>query len=109
MTTLKDDFVDSANGSPIEAVIVGEMGWPDYGNDERHEPGLSRKGEILSWEEAAPLLDYEYDSGYGAPDCQAVWAWTKDSVLFIVEYDGSTYISSIPRNPEEGIPSMPGG
>jgi hypothetical protein len=68
--------IEDVAAEPIEAVVIGDMGWDDYGNDERHEAALARKGEVLTWAEGRPLLDYEYDNGYGAPDCNAVWAWS---------------------------------
>ena len=101
--------IEEAAEEPIRFVVIGEMGWRNYGDDERHRPGLARKGELLAWDVARPLLDYEYDDGYGAPDCQAIKAWTDDKVLWVTQYDGSTSISSGPRGPIAHIPTMPGG
>ena len=79
--TFATDIEEAAEGEPIEAIVIGEMGWEGYGDDDRHAPGLARKGEILRWAEARPLLDYEYDRGFGAPDCQAIRAWTEKGHL----------------------------
>lgn len=106
--TLAEDFEEEA-GEPILFAVIGDMGWSNYGNDERHDPGLGRKGHLLDWGAARPLLDYNYSSDYGAPDCQAVYAWTESKVLFVVQYDGSTWVSSLPRNPFGCVPTMPGG
>ena len=54
---------------------------------------------ILTWEEARPHLDYEYDSGYGSQDCHNVYIWTPTRVIYIHEYDGSTWPETVPRNP----------
>lgn len=62
---------------------------------------------ILSWQEARPHLDYQYDSGYGAVDCHAVYAWTPSRVLFISQYDGSTHVTSVPRHPYVDFSMLP--
>lgn len=59
----------------------------------------------LTWEQAAPLLDYEYNSGYGSMDCHNIYFWTAQSVGYIHEYDGSTSVELIPRNPSDYIPN----
>jgi len=115
--TFATDIEEAAEGEPIEAIVIGEMGWEGYGDDDRHAPGLARKGEILRWAEARPLLDYEYDRGFGAPDCQAIRAWTENKVIWVTQYDGSTSVNSALRNPPPPspddptsfIPMMPGG
>lgn len=104
-----DDIDVAAGTEPILSVVIGDMGWTDYGDDARHAPGLARKGEVLSWAEARPLLDYEYDDGFGAPDCHAVNAWTASRVIYVSQYDGSTMVTSVPRHPAPGPVEMPGG
>lgn len=97
----------AAGGEAIEGIVIGEFGWDSYGLREDHPP--VRTGVVLTWDEARPMLDYAYDAGYGAPDCHAVWAWTASRVLFVVQYDGSTGVQWVPRNPTSGDPDMPGG
>lgn len=87
----------------IEAVVIGEMGW------ENSQYSSQKRGVVLTWEEARPMLDYEFDSGYGAPECNAITVYTKSRILFISQYDGSTQLNSLPRNPEAHMPYMPGG
>jgi hypothetical protein len=108
-SSFADDIERAAKGQEIEAIVIGDMGWPGYGKDERHAPGHARKGEILTWEEARPLLDYPYDTGYGAPDCHGITAWTAKRVIFVTQYDGATAIDYVPRNPTRIVPHMPGG
>lgn len=55
------------------------------------------------------MLDYAYDGSFGAPECDAIWAWTPTRVLFVSQYDGATRVESVPRNPQDGTPEMPGG
>lgn len=106
--TFKDNILEVAGKEEIIAIVIGEMGWEDY-NDKGKPEYKSVIGKLLTWKEAAPILDYSYNTGYGAPDCQAVIAWTETKVIFVVQYDGSTSIHSVPRNPVSHIPCMPGG
>lgn len=103
--TFKDDILEAANGEPILAIVIGEFGW---GYRERVPLQVSTN-QVLTWEEAASSLDYKYDDGFGAPDCHAITAWTENTVIFVVQYDGSTCVQTIPRNPIDHKPEMPGG
>lgn len=107
--TFADDIEKAAGDEPILHVAIGGMGWPEYGADERHAPALARKGDLLPWAEARPLLAFEYDCGHGAPDCMAIYAWTESQVLYVVQYDGATGVESLPRHPMLCVPEMPGG
>lgn len=110
MANLKDWLENVAGDEPIEAVVIGEMGWgDDYGSEDI--PGYSEHPRYvpLTWEQAAPHLDYEFSSGFGAPSCEAVYAWTPTRVIGISQYDGATSPFTVPRNPVECKPEMPGG
>lgn len=111
MANLKQWIEKAAEGELIEAVIIGNMGWADYKLEELPESARDTNNwnKPLLWDVAAPLLDYEFDSGYGAPGCQAIYAYTKTKVIFISQYDGATGYECIPRNPVECVPTMPGG
>lgn len=108
---LKQWVVAAAKGEPIEAIVIGNMGWEDCGIDDIPEPSRDRDkwNKVLSWAEAEPLLDYNFDSGYGAPGCQAITAWTATKVIFISQYDGATGVEWLPRHPVDHQPRMPGG
>lgn len=112
------DIEASAEGEPIEAVVIGAFGWGGWSEDpddlaygEESVPFIpwDRRGVVLPWEEARPLLDYQYDNGYGAPGCHAITAWTPSKVLFVTQYDGATGVDVMPRNPVDHRPEMPGG
>jgi len=105
------DILEAAKGEPIEAIVIGNMGWSDYGLEELPPEAQDRTkwNRILKWDEAAPILDYEYDAGFGAPGCQAITAWTATRVLFVSQYDGATHVDSVPRHPIDHEPEMPGG
>jgi hypothetical protein len=109
MANLKQWLLEEANDEKIEAVVIGEMGWGSYRSEEVHNYTEMPKGQIISWQEAEKWLDYEFSSGYGAPGCNAVYAWTTNKVIAIYQYDGSTGVYWIPRNPTDIMPDMVGG
>jgi hypothetical protein len=113
VSTFAEDIEQAANGEPILAVVIGEFGWRngwgENGYGETDPLSWDKRGVPLLWTEARPLLNYEYNSGYGAPCCHAIYAWTISQAIFVVQYDGSTWLTSVPRNPVPCHPNMPGG
>lgn len=109
MANLKGWILKAANGEAVEGVVIGEMGWGSYGSDGVPNYAQQPRNRVLTWQEALPWIDYEFEAGYGAPGCNAVYAWTASRVLFVSQYDGSTCINSVPRNPGDVPPVMPGG
>lgn len=111
--TFAEEIESIAQGTII-ACVIGESAWgglyglADFvGDPEGGAPWPI--GKVISWEEARPFLDHDYDRGYGAPDCPAIYAWTEAAVLFVSQYDGATSLNRVPRSPEDGLPIMPGG
>jgi hypothetical protein len=101
-----EGILEAANGQPIEAIVIGPYGgWRD---DEHGVPNLLL-GAILTWDEAKPMLDYEWDTSFGGAQCHPIYAWTASRVLWVHEYDGSTGMAWAPRNPESGVPALSGG
>lgn len=107
---------EEAADEPIEAIVIGAFGWGTMSDEPGTAYGESaiqrqppKRGIVLSWEEAEPMLDYGYDTGYGAPQCDAIYAYTAKRIIFVSTYDGSTSIQSLPRNPEPSEPEMFGG
>ena len=109
MANLVHWIEEAAESESIEAVVIGEMGWGKYKSET--VPGYvdHPRGKVLSWAEARPLLNYNFNDGYGAPGCEAIYVWTTMKVMFISQYDGSVSLNWIPRNPIDVMPSMPGG
>ncbi len=107
MANFKRDILKAAGNEPIIAIVIGDYAWGAYG-DQLTVPD-EKRGVVLTWDEAAPMLDYEYDTGLGAPECNAIHAWTADRVILVSEYDGATSLYSIPRNPVPEMPEMAGG
>jgi hypothetical protein len=102
-------LVEYAKGEPIEGVVIGEFGWGDRYRRPEHVVPDDKRGVVLTPEAAAGYLSYEWRNGYGAPKCHAVNVWTSKHVILVVQYDGSTALESVPRNPVDHEPTMPGG
>ena len=100
-TTFAEDIEKVAEGEAIDAVVIGAKG------DRWFDEELQEPQSVLTWGEARSRLDYEYDDGYGGADCHAIYAWTRTRVLFVHEYDGSTGVVSVPRNPVASKPIFP--
>jgi hypothetical protein len=96
-------FEKIAGEEPIECAVLGKHDRLPY-----DEPAPHPVGKVMSWLEARAILDYEYDSGYGAADCHPVIAWTASKIITITEYDGATGPSWYPRNPIDAIPGFSG-
>lgn len=109
MATFAENLEHAAGDEAIECIVIGAYGWNGFKDDDDVRVPESQRNVVLPWSEARPLLMYEHDTGYGAPECNAVTAWTATRVLFVVQYDGSTSVHSVPRNPEAHTPIMPGG
>lgn len=62
--------------------------------------------KVTTWAIAAPLIDFEYDNGYGGADTFPVTAWTANRVIYVSEYDGSTGVTWVPRHPIDHEPSF---
>lgn len=109
MSNLVDWIETIADGEEIKAVVIGEMGWGDYNSEKVPNYEQIPKGIVISWEDAKKWLDYEFGSGHGAPECNAVIAWTETKVITIGQYDGATWPYSLPRHPIDVMPTMEGG
>lgn len=78
------------DGETIEAIVV----------DPQRGGSWDRNGwETKTWGEVRESLDYTYDHGYGGADCHPILAWTQTRLIFVLEYDGATGLSWLPRNP----------
>ena len=93
--TFADDILEAAGSEHIEAIAVGPCRGYSWSDETDHALGPNP----VSWEAAFPVLNYDYDDGFGGQDCHDFWAWTPTRVLFVHEYDGATRIASAPRHP----------
>jgi len=103
MANFKQDILHAVGSEVIEAIVILNLLEPyeyEWRISELRDASIKPfVGKILTWEEAAPLLDYNYDDGFGSMDCHDVEIYTATNVYYIHEYDGSTPIRSVPRNP----------
>jgi len=94
-------------GEVVEAVVFGEYGWDDPGTN---LIPVDRRNKVLSFGEAKQYMKgWSFKNGFGEPDCYAVYIWTNFRVFWVALYDGSTRLNSMPRNPIDCVPGMPGG
>jgi len=97
-----EDILEAVDEEAILAVVIQDTIYEDYYTykDPRDTPSLiAAIGKVLTLEEAFPLLDYEYYDGFGSMDCHDVLVYTETKVFYIHEYDESTRLRSVPRNP----------
>ena len=74
--------------------------------------GINIAGTLYNEESlcaAFKRLENEFDDGYGGSEGEPFWAWSKEYVFFCAVYDGSEWISKVPRNPSDGKPRHIGG
>ena len=109
MANLRRWILEMADGEPVEGVVIGEMGWGDFGKENVPNYDAMPKGVVLSWEEAEKWLDYDFGGRYKVLGCNAVWAWTKSWVIATGLYDGVIWPYRIPRHPTDMMPTMEGG
>ena len=100
MSNFRQDILEAVGEQNIVAIqILGKVD-ACYEDDYRDSPELLELiGKSHSPEVILPLLDYGYDCDFGMRDCHDIYIWTEQDVYYIHEYDGSTEIRSIPRNP----------
>jgi hypothetical protein len=66
---------------------------------------MERSGD--AWENAVATtipdseLEREFDAGYGTTQGTPFLFWSKTRVYFAVQYDGSEWVESVPREPTE--------
>lgn len=91
----------------IIGVVFGDFG--GWYEEDQFVPKEKRE-ILLTYEEAKPYMTgWSFSGGYGAPECHNTFVWTDDRVIFVGEYDGATWLTSVPRNPVSCIPHMVGG
>jgi hypothetical protein len=105
----------------VESIVFGPWGWgasapdgkdwsPGYGEPTPPAVPFSLRGKPMSLDDAECFMrTWSFDGSYGSPKCYAVYIWTDRRVIWVTQYDGSTRLSSAPRNPVAIMPDMPGG
>lgn len=86
----------------IQAVLLVEPRYDAYDLEEYGKVEVFPKEDFYHchpWSYCRDKFNYEYDAGYGSRDCHDIVIYTTDTIYFIHEYDGSTNIYWLPRNP----------
>lgn len=99
-SNFKQDILYETKGEVIETIIIRHGRLDNFTDvdDSRDIPDFHINKQLQP-EVALELLNYEYNSGFGSMDCHDILIYTAEHVYFIHEYDGSTEIRSVPRNP----------
>lgn len=87
----------------VESIVIGKYVNYDNNFDGKSIP-LDMLQKPIDWDLAKQVLNYNYDTGYGGADCNAIYLYTKSFIVFVSEYDGATSVNCIPRNPIECNP-----
>ena len=99
MTTFMDNILAEAGQETIEAIVIhsedGKIDSYSVKNNDRNVP-IELCNIPLTVEQALPLLNY---TDYGYDDCHNVYVYTATRVIYVHEYDGDTWLKSVPRNP----------
>lgn len=103
MSNLKNDIAEALGYEPIEAIVISRT------REESYDWGEDAERPVQQWRDVAPILNYNYDSGYGGVDCHRFVAWTATRIAFLGQYDGCTWVETIPRNPQPLVPEGVGG
>lgn len=86
----------------IQEVHLVEPRYDEYDIEEYGKVEVFPKedfGRCHPWSYCRDKFNYEYDAGYGTVDCHNIVIYTTDTVYYIHEYDGSTEVQWISRNP----------
>ena len=118
-----DELIEKLEeGEHIEGIVFGPFGcgspprsetepWKLGYDEPRNIPvPFNKRGVVLNIDEARPMMDgWSFYTGYGAPECYAVYIWTNKRIFWVTQYDGATGLCSAPRHPIDTMPDMPGG
>ena len=89
MTTLRANLTEQGFDWETGEILYQET---DDGTYPGWEPPL--RGMMIGADH--PILDLEYDSGFGGPHCPRFIARDKNAVYHPAQYDGSTWIERAP-------------
>ena len=81
-------------GETVESAVLGT-----HYNKQWDEKDTAPRGSPMTWVDARPWLDEEYNDSYGGADCRPFVAWSQSWVFWVHEYDGATWLAKAPRNP----------
>lgn len=93
---------------PVEAIVFGKAQDWNYGDEPpAHLAPLLEYP--ISLADAEPFLDIAFHDGFGGAESVPFYLWTATRVYFVGEYDGSEWLTSVPRHPQPCWPRHSGG
>lgn len=98
MANFKSNILEAVDGEQIEAILIQGPIYSWVSDGDQRDKGVIY-GEPLPATQALAMLDYKFDDGFGGQDCHDITVWTATRVFYVHEYDGSTSLYSVLRNP----------
>jgi hypothetical protein len=89
---------NAIEGEDFECVILCNESIGYISNDPR-DIDVKYINIPLSMKQVELLFNYEYYDGFGGQDCHNIFIYTRQKIYYVHEYDGSTELRSVPRNP----------
>ena len=102
LRNFKADILEELEGEQIECVVFLQTlaNIRRDKSEKRDNADLIRTlRQPIPWEVAQSWLDYSYDPGFGCMDCHDIVIYTPTRIFCIHEYDGSTSLQYVMRNP----------
>ena len=99
---IQETMREQCDSEPIESVVVAKF--DSYYEENFKSIPDKFTGKPVCFGDVRHYFDYEYDDGFGGAESHAIYLYTKNFIVFVSEYDGSTSVSCIPRNPIECTP-----
>ncbi len=105
MATLREWFAEftEATSETVTYIVFGRAPWS--GN----WPELKPERLMEFADVPASILDREFDDGFGGTESPNLCAWSPSFVVVSNDYDGSEWLSWVPRHPEPFMPGRFGG
>ena len=73
----------------------GKIVYQYYEEDPTHFPGWGSPDKAKIIVKSEPVLDYEFDSGFGGANAPRIIAMDNVAIYIIGQYDGSTWMEKI--------------
>ncbi len=110
MNNAYDDLLEFlADDEPVVGIVFGD--WCDEFSSPP-DPAIPKEihGKLLSFTAARPYLaaDWSFRARKSSADTYAAYIWTDRRVIWVVEYDGATWLDSALRDPRDCRPATAG-
>lgn len=69
--------------------------------EDDYSPGWGDGMPAVKIDLSHPILDKDFYTGYGSPQCPRFIAYDKESVYFPCQYDGSSWVESVYLKPDQ--------